>query len=104
MGELECTATSGGTHSDAPTSTTSKETAETSVEASGSTQGMPPLEKDMEVASVHSPTGAAEDEILDKPSKQVDSQAQEAGDTPRETSREADPIPHLPEARPHPPG
>ena len=91
VGELECTATSGGTPSDAPTSTASEETAEAPVEASGSTQGMPPLEEDMEVGNVHSPIGAAEDELLDEPSDQADSQAQEAGDTPRETSEEADP-------------
>ena len=91
VGELECTATSGGTPLDAPTSTASKETAEAPVEASGLTQGMPPLEEDMEVGSVHSPIGAAEDKLLDKPSDQVDSQVQEAGDTPRETSEEADP-------------
>ena len=91
VGELKCTATSGGTPSDAPTSTASEETAEAPVEASGSTQGMPPLEEDMEVGSVHSPIGAAEDELLDEPSDQADSQAQEAGDTPRETSEEADP-------------
>ena len=91
VGELECTATSGGTPSDAPTSTASEETAEAPVEASGSTQGMPPLEEDVEVGSVHSPIGAAEDELLDKPSNQADSQAQEVGDIPRETSEEADP-------------
>ena len=59
VGELEHTATSGGTPSDAPTSTASEETAEAPIEASGSTQGMPPLEEDMEVGSVHSPVGAA---------------------------------------------
>ena len=91
MGELEHTAASGGTPSDALTSTASEETAEAPVEASGLTQGMPPLEEDMEVGSVHSPVGAAEDELLDEPSNQADSQAQEAGDTPRETSEEADP-------------
>ena len=91
VGELKCTAASGGTPSDAPTSTASEETAEAPVEASGSTQGMLPLEEDVEVGSVHSPVGAAEDKLLDEPSDQVDSQAQEAGDTPRETSEEADP-------------
>ena len=91
VGELEHTATSGGTPSDTPTSTVSEETAEAPIEASGSTQGMPPLEEDMEVGSVHSPVGAAEDELLDEPYDQADSQAQEAGDTPRETSKEADP-------------
>ena len=91
VGELECTATSGRTPLDALTSTASEETAEAPVEASGSTQGMPPLEGDMEVGSVHSPIWAGKDELLDEPSDQADSQAQEAGDTPRETSEEADP-------------
>ena len=45
----------------------------------------------MEVGSVHSPVRTAEDELLDEPSDQADSQAQEAGDMPRETSEEADP-------------
>ena len=91
VGELEHTATSGETPSDAMTSTASEETAEAPVEASGSTQEMPPLEEDMEVGNVHSPVRAADDELLDEPSNQEDSQAQEAGDTPRETSEEADP-------------
>ena len=91
VGELECTATSGGTPSDAPTSTASEETAEAPVEASGSTQGMPPLEEDMEVGNVHSPIRTAKDELLDESSDQEDSQAQEVGDAPRETSEEADP-------------
>ena len=91
VGELKCTATSEGTPSDAPTSTAREETAEAPVEASGSTQGMPPLEEDMEVGNVDSPVRTAEDELLDKPSNQEDSQAQEVGDTPRETSEEADP-------------
>ena len=91
MGELEHTVTSGGTTSDAQTSAASEETAEASIEASGSTQEMPPLEEDMEVGNVDSPVRAAADELLDEPSDQEDSQAQEAGDTPRETSEEADP-------------
>ena len=86
MGELECTAAS-----DAPTSTASEETAEAPIEASGSTQEMLPPEEDMEVGNVDSPVRAAYDELLDEPSDQEDSQAQEAGDTPRETSEEADP-------------
>ena len=45
----------------------------------------------MEVGNVNSPVRTAEDELLDESSDQVDSQAQEAGDTPRETSEEADP-------------
>ena len=85
LGELKCTATSGGTPLDAPTSTASEETAEAPIEASGSTPGMPPLEEDMKVGGVHSPIRTAEDKLLDKP------QAQEAGDMPRETSEEADP-------------
>ena len=91
VGELECPATSEGTPSDAPTPTAREETAEAPVEASGSTPGMPPLEKDMEVGNVDSPIRTTEDELLDEPSNQEDSQAQEAGDTPRETSKEADP-------------
>ena len=91
VGELECTAVSEGTPSDAPTSTAREETAEAPVEASGSTPGMLPLEEDMEVGNVDSPVRTAEDELLDEPFDQEDSQAQEAGDTPRETSEEADP-------------
>ena len=90
VGELECPAASGETPSDTPTSTASEETAEATVEASGSNQGMPPLEEDMEVGSGNSPVRAAEDELLNEPD-QADSQAQEAGDTPREASEEADP-------------
>ena len=88
MGELEHPATSEGTPLDAPTSTATEETAEASVEASGSTTGMPPLEEDMEVGNVDSPIRTTEDELLDD---QEDSQAQEAEDTSRETSKEADP-------------
>ena len=62
MGKLECTATSEGTPSDAPTSTAREETAEAPVEASGLTPGMPPLEEDMEVGNVDSPIRTAEDE------------------------------------------
>ena len=91
VGELKCTATSGRTPSDALTSTATKETAEAPVEASGSTPGMPPLEEDMEVGNVNSPIRAANDALLDEPSDQMDSQAQEVGDMPRETSKEADP-------------
>ena len=91
VGEVECTAASEGTPLDAPTSTAREETAEAPAEASGLTQEMPPLEEDMEVGNVDSPVRTAEDELLDEPSDQEDSQAQEAGDTPRETSEEADP-------------
>ena len=91
MGELECTATPGGTTSETPTPTASEETAEASAEASGPTQDMPPLEEDMEVGDVDSPVKATNDKLLDEPSNQEDSQAQEMGDTPRETSEEADP-------------
>ena len=94
VGELECTAASEGTPSDAPTSTAREETAEAPTEASGSTPGMPPLEEDMEVGNVDSPVRTAEDELLNEPSDQEDSQAQEVGDTPRETSEEADPDTH----------
>ena len=45
----------------------------------------------MEVGNVDSPVRMAEDELLNEPSDQEDSQAQEAGGTPRETSEEADP-------------
>ena len=45
----------------------------------------------MEVGNVDSPIRTAEDELLDEPSDQEDSQAQEVGDMPRETSKEADP-------------
>ena len=91
VGELECTATSEGTPLDAPTSTAREETAEAPVEASGLTPGMPPLEEDMEVGNVDSPIRTAEDKLLNEPSDQEDSQAQEVGDTPRETSEEAGP-------------
>ena len=91
MGELECPATSEGTPSDAPTQTAREETAESPIEASGSTPGMPPLEEDMEVGNVDSPVRTTEDELLNEPSDQEDSQAQEAGDATRETSEEADP-------------
>ena len=91
MGELECPATSEGTPSDARTPTAREETAEITVEASGSTPGMPPLEEDMEVGNVDNPIRMTKDELLNKPSDQEDSQAQEAGDVPRETSEEADP-------------
>ena len=90
VGELERTAASEGTPSDALTSTAREETAEAPIEASGSTPGMPPLEEDMEVGNVDSPVRTAEDELLNEPSDQ-DSQAQEVGDAPRETSEEADP-------------
>ena len=45
----------------------------------------------MEVGNVDSPIRMTEDELLNEPSDQEDSQAQEAGDAPRETSKEADP-------------
>ena len=91
VGELECPATSEGTPSDALTPTAREETAEAPIEASESTTGMPPLEEDMEVGNVDSPVRTTEDELLNEPSDQEDSQAQEAGDAPRETSKEADP-------------
>ena len=91
VGELECPTTSEGTPSDALTPTAREETAEAPIEASGSTPGMLPLEEDMEVGNVDSPIRTTEDELLDEPSDQEDSQAQEVGDAPRETSEEADP-------------
>ena len=45
----------------------------------------------MEVGNVDSPIRTAEDELLNDSSDQEDSQAQEVGDAPRETSEEADP-------------
>ena len=87
VGELGHPATSEGTPSDALTPTTKQETAEASVEASGSTAGMLPLEEDMEVGNVDSPIRTAEDELLDD---QEDSQAQKAEGTPGETCKEAD--------------
>ena len=45
----------------------------------------------MEVGNADSPVRTVEDELLDEPSDQEDSQAQEVGDAPRETSDEADP-------------
>ena len=91
VGELERPAASEGNPSDALTPTARQETAEAPVEASESTTGMPPLEEDMEVGNVDSPVTMTEDELLNEPSDQQDSQAQEAGDAPRETSKEADP-------------
>ena len=90
MGELDRPTAPEGASSDAPTSTSTEETGEASVEASGSTTPMPPLEEDMEVGNVDSPVRTAEDELLND-SDQEDSQAQEAGDVPRETSEEAGP-------------
>ena len=90
VGELDRPTTPEGTSSDAPTSTSTEETAEAPVEASGSTTVIPPLEEDMEVGNVDSPVRMAKDELLNN-SDQEDSQAQEAGDAPRETSEEADP-------------
>ena len=90
VGELDCPTTPEGASSDAPTSTSTEETAEASVEASGSTTPMPPLKEDMEVGNVDSPVRTAEDELLND-SDQEDSQAQEAGDASRETSEEAGP-------------
>ena len=87
MGELDCPTAPEGTSSDAPTSTSTEETVEAPVEASGSTTPMPPLEEDMEVGNVDSPVRMAEDELLND-SDQEDSQAQDA---PRETSEEAHP-------------
>ena len=90
MGELDRPTASECASLDAPTSTSTEETAEASVEASGSTTQMPPLKEDMEVGNVDSPIRTAEDELLND-SDQEDSQAQEAGDVPRETSEEAGP-------------
>ena len=90
VGELDHPTAPEGASSDAPTSTSTEETAEASVEASGSTTPMPPLEEDMEVGNVDSPVRTAEDELLND-SNQEDSQAQEAGDASRETSKEAGP-------------
>ena len=90
MGELHRPTAPEGASSDAPTSTSTEETTEASVEASGSTTPMPPLEEDMEVGNVDSPVRTAEDEFLND-SDQEDSQAQEVGDASRETSEEAGP-------------
>ena len=87
MGELDHPTTPEGASSE---DTSTEETAEAPVEASGSTTPMPPLEEDMEVGNVDSPVRMAEDELLND-SDQEDSQAQEAGDASRETSEEADP-------------
>ena len=88
VGELDRPTAPEGASSDAPTSTSTEETAEASVEASGSTTPMPPLKEDMEVGNVDSPIRMAEDELLND-SDQEDSQAQEVGDASRETSEEA---------------
>ena len=90
VGELDCPTAPEGASSDAPTSTSTEETTEASVEASGSTTPMPLLKEDMEVGNVDSPIRTAEDELLNN-SDQEDSQAQEAGDASRETSEEAGP-------------
>ena len=90
VGELDRPTAPEGTSSDTPTSMSTEETGEAPVEASGSTTRMLPLEEDMEVGNVDSPVRMAEDELLND-SDQEDSQAQEAGDVPRETSEEADP-------------
>ena len=91
VGELDRPTTPEGASSDALTSTSTKETAEASVEASRLTTPMPPLEEDMEVGNVDSPVRMAEDELLNN-SDQEDSQAQEAGDASKETSEEAGPV------------
>ena len=88
MGELDCPTAPEGASSDAPTSTTTAETAEASAEASGSTTPMPPLKEDVEVGNVDSPVRTAEDELLND-LDQEDSQAQEAEAASRETSEEA---------------
>ena len=90
MGELDCPIAPEGASLDTLTSTSTEETAEASVEASGLTTPMPPLEEHMEVGNVDNPVRMAEDELLNN-SDQEDSQAQEAGDAPRETSEEAHP-------------
>ena len=92
MGELDRPTAPEGASSDAPTST--EETAEAPIEASGSTTPMPPPEEEIEVSTIDSPVRTAEDELLDDPD-QEDSQTQEAGAASRETSEEADPdTPH----------
>ena len=88
VGELDRPTVPEGASSDVPTST--EQTAEAPIEASGSTTPMPPPEEEMEVGNVDSPVRTAEDELLDD-SDQEDSQAQEVGDASRETSEEADP-------------
>ena len=90
MGELEHTAARGNPFG-CPDFNCQRGDSRGPVEASGSTPGMLPLEEDMEVGNVDSPVRMAEDKLLNEPSDQEDSQAQEAGDTPRETSEEADP-------------
>ena len=90
MGELDHPTAPEGASSDTPTSTSTEETAEASVEASGSTTPMLPLKEDMEVGNVDSPVRTAEDKLLND-SDQEDSQAQEVGDASRETSEEAGP-------------
>ena len=90
MGELDRPTAPERASSAAPTSTSTEETAEAPVEASGSTTSMPPLEEDMEVGNVDSPVRTAEDELLNN-SDQEDSQALETGGAPRETSEEAGP-------------
>ena len=90
VGKLDRPTVPEGASSDVPTSTSTEETAKASVEASGSTTPMLPLEEDMEVGNVDSPIRMAEDELLNN-SDQEDSQAQEAGDASRETSEEAGP-------------
>ena len=90
VGELDHPTAPEAASSDALPSTTTEETAEASVEASGSTTPMLPLEEEMEVGNVDSPVRTAEDELLND-SDQEDSQAQEAGDASRETSEEAGP-------------
>ena len=90
MGELDCPTAPEGASSDAPPSTTTEETAEASIEASGSTTPMPPLKEDMEVGNVDSPIRTAEDELLND-SDQEHSQAQEVEDASRETPEESGP-------------
>ena len=90
VGELDRPTAPEGASLDAPPLTTTEEMAEASVGASRSTTLMPPLKEDMEVGHVDSPIRMAEDELLND-SDQEDSQAQEAEDTPRETSEEAGP-------------
>ena len=64
VGELDRPTTPEGASSDALPLMTTGVTVEASVEASGSTTPMLPLEKDMEVGNVDSPVRTAEDELL----------------------------------------
>ena len=88
VGELGHPTTLGGASPDTPTST--EETAEAPIEASGSTTPTLPPKEEMEVSHTDSPVRAAEDDLLDD-SDQDGSQAQEAGAMQRDTPKEARP-------------